>query len=152
MYITMRIDIDECIKTTCAVSDIQTPYTANLYRAEKSAETPEIYFLMYVNSSSVQSARSSVAGVLLDENNDPVNMGTYNYSDPNATLAVGHVIVDVFPYSNEFGYQLISQLLGNSITGLGNVPGTYIDCSGANANFDRYDHNTDAQEHYARYK
>jgi len=119
---------------------------------EKEGKYKGEYNLKFVSHDGKYEAVYNYAGVLLDENNDPVNMGTYNYSDPNATLAVGHVIVDLFPYTNELRYQLISQLLGNSTTGLGNVPGTYIDCSSANTNFDRYADNLDAQEHYAKYK
>jgi hypothetical protein len=39
------------------------------------------------------------AGELLDENNDPVNMGTYNYADPSNKLKHGRY--DVCPYSDE---------------------------------------------------
>jgi hypothetical protein len=119
---------------------------------EKEGKYKGEYNLKFVSNDGKYEAVYNYAGVLLDEKNDPVNMGTYNYSDPNATIAVGHVIVDVFPYSDEILYQRISQLLGNSTTGLGNVPGVYIDCSKAKENKYRYKNNTDAQEHYARYK
>ena len=63
--------------------------------------------------------------------NDPINMGTYNYGDPNASgLAVlKHVYYDVKPYTTEWF----------PVVGLGlgwfNIPdGPTIDCAAKNYN------------------
>ncbi len=69
-------------------------------------------------------------GTLLTQSNDPVNMGTYNYADPDNNK-IKHGLYDVEPY----------YLWGNIV----GVPKPSIP---ATENLDRYNANSDAQRHY----
>ncbi len=61
-------------------------------------------------------------------------------------MGVNHAVTDVFPYSNEWYFQLGSYIFAeNYNTGLGNVPGVYVNCSEAAKNLDAYDEDNEAQ-------
>ncbi len=55
------------------------------------------YNLKFVSEDGFFEAVYNISGELLTENNDPVNMGTYNYADPISN-AKKHSTYDVMPY------------------------------------------------------
>lgn len=84
-------------------------------------------------------------GILLDEDNDPVNMGTYNYADPSDKL--NHGLLDVKPYSDEF-YLIV---FGGG-DGWYNIQGCSVDFAARGNNMDKYNHNSEAQTRWELYK
>ena len=89
------------------------------------------YNLKFVSADGFFEAVYNKSGKLLTQSNDGVNMGTYNYADPE-TNVLQHANLDVLPY---YSY--------------GNVTGVPKPSKlGAYANLDRYKANIDAQNHY----
>lgn len=86
------------------------------------------YNLKFVSADGLFEGVYNKAGDLLTESNDPINMGTYNYSDP--ADIIHHGLYDVLPYES-----------------WGNVPGV-LKPGDPFANSDKYDANKDAQKHY----
>ncbi|MDR2973895.1 MAG: hypothetical protein LBV00_04165 [Propionibacteriaceae bacterium] len=89
--------------------------------------------LKFVSADGLLEAVYNKAGVLLTEDNDPVNMGTYNFADP-VTQSKKHSTYDVLPY-----YQW------------GNTAGTWSiahDVMGPLHAVDRYSSSSAAVAHY----
>ena len=107
------------------------------------------YNLKFVSKDGKYEAVYNYNGVLLNENNDPVNMGTYNYASPNNKLK--HAYLDVMPYSDEWYLTLLFPLYGGG-KGWFNVPNGYVDCAARDKNMDKYNDNEDAQERWDNYK
>lgn len=91
------------------------------------------YNLKFVSKDGKYEAVYNYDKVLLDENNDPVNMGTYNYASPNDWL--DHFNLDIKPYSNEWYIILVGG------KGWFNVPGVKVDCRARDKNFYKYKNN-----------
>ena len=73
-------------------------------------------------------------GILLTENNSPINMGTYNYCSDQKDSKL-HQLLDVIPY----------KVLGNTPDESSKYPGD----DEKDDNKDRYDGNSDAQDYRA---
>ena len=73
-------------------------------------------------------------GILLTENNSPVNMGTYNYCSDQKDSKL-HQLLDVIPY----------KVFGNTPDESSKYPGD----DAKDDNKDRYDGNSDAQDYRA---
>ena len=56
------------------------------------------YNIKFVSSDGKFEAVYNKDGILLTDKNDPLNMGTYNYSSPNAGVGADHMLLDVGPY------------------------------------------------------
>lgn len=82
-------------------------------------------------------------GELLNEVNDPVNMGTYNYANPSDKYYHGKL--DVAPYSDEFIYGVLYEPKGWC-----NIPGVKIDFQARSKNLSNYEHSTEAKEYRNR--
>jgi Mg-chelatase subunit ChlD len=96
------------------------------------------YNLKYVSVCGKYEAVYNYAGMLLDEFNDPVNMGTYNYG----ISLIDHLILDVVPYSNEFLVSLGGVFFtGYPGRGWFNTPGIFVDVASRGKNLDRYNEN-----------
>lgn len=84
-------------------------------------------------------------GILLNERNDPVNMGTYNYG----IETIVHLILDVVPYSNEFLVSLGGVIFtGYPGSGWFNVPGVSVDVGARGKNLTRYNDNKNVIDNY----
>ncbi|MCL2019436.1 MAG: cellulose binding domain-containing protein [Oscillospiraceae bacterium] len=101
------------------------------------------YNLKFVSTCGKYEAVYNYAGILLNEHNDPVNMGTYNYG----ITSIAHLLLDVVPYSDESVVSLGSVILtGEHGKGWFNVPGGYVDCSARSENLNRFNNNISAQQ------
>lgn len=101
------------------------------------------YNLKFVSKDGKYEAVYNYDGVLLDENNDPVNMGTYNYASPNDWL--DHFNLDIKPYSNEW-YIIVA---GGK--GWFNVQGVTVDCAASSKNLRKYNKNEFASRRWGEY-
>ena len=72
--------------------------------------------LKFVSANGLNEAVYNQDGKQCTEVTDPVNMGTFNYSNPDDMLGVSHAIVDVLPYDN-------ISVIGNAY---GNVDGVEL--------------------------
>lgn len=88
------------------------------------------YNLKFVSFDGLFEAVYNKNCILLTSSNDAINMGTYNYADPENS-PVQHGLYDVIPY-----YQL------------GNVAQVPKPNTSGYENLDRYEANSDAQNHY----
>ncbi|QQO08717.1 hypothetical protein [Breznakiella homolactica] len=92
------------------------------------------YNLKFISSDGYFEAVYNRAGELLTEENDPVNMGTFNYADP-VSAPGKHSVYDVLPY---FVWNNTEEVLRMYSDGMGEPQDYYA--------------NEDAQERYNRYR
>lgn len=107
------------------------------------------YNLKFVSKDGKFEAVYNYVGILLDENNDPVNMGTYNYASPSDMLK--HAYLDVMPYTDEWYITSLFPFYGGG-KGWFNVPGVSVDCSARGENLDIYGDNEEAKARWLEYK
>ncbi|WP_250277179.1 hypothetical protein [[Clostridium] colinum] len=67
--------------------------------------------MKFVSSDGIFEAVYDNEGRLLNRNNDPINMRTYNYAFPNEQLGIYHVIYDVIPYEQDMLENYIDKFL-----------------------------------------
>ena len=74
-------------------------FIKSVYQKKTTEETPDgIFNPKYVSADGHFEVVLTRSGVILDENTDYVNMGTYNYYSPHNQAAL-HVQYDVDPYN-----------------------------------------------------
>ena len=113
--------------------------------------------LKFVSEDGKYEAVYNYKGELLDENNDPTNMGTYNFGSPNDN-PTAHIILDVLPYSDEPWYSILGTIddikydgdlweLVNKYFPKGwyNVRGESVECKYVLTNYAKYHLNEDAK-------